>query len=438
MKIFNIFKSKPEKNSMSKAAYYLLGQNSLASSRYDNPKLAIEGYMRNIIVYRAITLISGQVKRMRCKLFKLNVKKELTEEIKNHPLLTLLGAPYPNMSKSYFLERLTTQKLIYGNNYIEKIYNIRGGAFNATPPLALLPLRPDWISIEEGNNSLNKSYVYQPDRGASIKFLVGVTGKSNIIHDQMFNPNDDHHGLSPIVPAGYSIDVHNEASKWNFSFLRRGASPSGVLEVPMEVKLSPEVFERLKADIDTKMSGSENTGRPLLLEGGMKWIPMSTNPKDGDFIEMKKQVTHEIALAFGLPIETLNTESSKYDNLHAAYEQLYHDQVIPIGESIVNNYNNALTPLYGNDLLLVADFSHTSVMQKANTRMMMALNPITYMTNNEKREKFELPPIEGEDDLPKKTTTFSDPKEANSYIAKEISQGATYSEALSMAELIYA
>ena len=47
--------------------------------------------------------------------------------------------------------------------------------------------------------------------------------------------------------------------------------------------------------------GRGNAGRPMLLEGGLKWQAMSLSPADMDFVGMKAAAAREIALAFGVP-----------------------------------------------------------------------------------------------------------------------------------------
>jgi phage portal protein BeeE len=56
--------------------------------------------------------------------------------------------------------------------------------------------------------------------------------------------------------------------------------------------------------------GAKHAGRPLLLEGGLDWKPLSLSPKDMDFparglpsgrIEAKNSAAREIALALGVP-----------------------------------------------------------------------------------------------------------------------------------------
>ena len=49
--------------------------------------------------------------------------------------------------------------------------------------------------------------------------------------------------------------------------------------------MSPEQFERLKQELQDGLAGAKNAGRPLLLDGGLDWKPLSMSPKDMDFIE---------------------------------------------------------------------------------------------------------------------------------------------------------
>ena len=66
---------------------------------------------------------------------------------------------------------------------------------------------------------------------------------------------------------------------------------------------------------------------------------------------------------------------------------------------------------------------------------MEKLNPITFMTNNEKRKKLDLDELDGENELPKKAQPIT--QEMNKYIAEEMNQGLTYNEAEAQALLVY-
>ena len=129
---------------------------------------------------------------------------------------------------------------------------------------------------------------------------------SKILHLKNYHPTNSHYGLSSLDATSQSIELHNQATNWNSSLLRNGARPSGALIVKeSNGYLSDDQFERLQAQLTDKFTGSNNSGRPLLLEGGLDWQEMSINPKDMDFIESKNAAAREIALAFGVPPQLL-------------------------------------------------------------------------------------------------------------------------------------
>ena len=77
-------------------------------------------------------------------------------------------------------------------------------------------------------------------------------------------------------------------------------------------------FERLKKELSDQYQGTANAGRPLLLEGGLDWKPMSLSPKDMDFMEAKHSAAREIALAFGVPPMLLAIPG---DNTYSNYQE---------------------------------------------------------------------------------------------------------------------
>ena len=65
--------------------------------------------------------------------------------------------------------------------------------------------------------------------------------------------------------------------------------------------LTQDQFDRLKAELSVAFSGSTNAGRPMLLDGGLKWQSMALSPADMDFATLKSTAAREVALAFGVP-----------------------------------------------------------------------------------------------------------------------------------------
>ncbi len=134
--------------------------------------------------------------------------------------------------------------------------------------------------------------------GQSIRIAgEAAPGVPRILHMRLFNPANDHYGLSPIEAAATAIDLHNQASRWNKALLDNAARPSGALVyTSRDGQLSPEQFARLKSELEAGFQGARNAGRPMLLEGGLDWRAMSLSPKDMDFVEAKNAAAREIAL----------------------------------------------------------------------------------------------------------------------------------------------
>jgi HK97 family phage portal protein len=165
----------------------------------------------------------------------------------------------------------------------------------------LYALRPDHMKVVPGPDGWPQAYEYTV-AGSSVRFEQGAA-LPPILQLTLFNPLDDYYGLSPLEAAAVAVDTHNSAAKWNKALLDNAARPSGALVYagPEGNVLSDAQFERLKKELADQYQGTANAGRPLLLEGGLDWKPMSLSPKDMDFMEAKHSAAREIALAFGVP-----------------------------------------------------------------------------------------------------------------------------------------
>jgi HK97 family phage portal protein len=199
-----------------------------------------------------------------------------------------------------FFETIYSQKLIAGNCFIQAVFANNEKFYK---PKELYILRPDRINIIAGKNLYPLSYRYKIDNKETDFPVNQLNGQSEILHIKNYNPTNDWYGLSQVEPAAYSIDQHNEASKWNQSILQNGAKPCGALIVKNEGEnnnLTDEQFLRLKEQLNEEFSGSNNAGKPLLLEGGLDWKEISLSPKEMDFLEMKHSTARDIALSFGV------------------------------------------------------------------------------------------------------------------------------------------
>jgi HK97 family phage portal protein len=171
-------------------------------------------------------------------------------------------------------------------------------------------------------------------------------GRTTIIHLKAINPLDDHYGLGCLDAASGPVAIHNAATRWNKALLDNAARPSGALVYDSGrdgAALSAEQFARLKAEMEGAFQGAANAGRPMLLEGGLKWQSLSLSPAEMDFVALKAAAAREIALAFGVPPLLLGLPG---DNTHANYKEanraLWRQTVLPLMAKILGGIAQGL------------------------------------------------------------------------------------------------
>jgi HK97 family phage portal protein len=134
--------------------------------------------------------------------------------------------------------------------------------------------------------------------------------------------------------AAFSIDIHNAGGAWNKSLIDNAARPSGALVfsgVGGADRLSEEQFQRLKQELEEMHVGAANAGRPMLLEGGLDWRPMSLSPAEMDFAEARHAAARDIALAFGVPPMLLGIPGDNtYSNYREANLAFWRQTALPL------------------------------------------------------------------------------------------------------------
>ncbi|MFO1149290.1 MAG: phage portal protein [Alsobacter sp.] len=305
----------------------------------DYAALAREGFQQNAVVHRSVRMIAEAAASVPLLLF------EGERELAEHPLLALLACPNPRDGKAAFLETLFGHLLLAGNAYVEQVA-VEG------EPRELYALRPDRMKVVPGADGWPEAWDYtvasRTVRFARLPDGPGVV--QPILHLTLFNPLDDHYGFSPVEAAASALDIHNAAAAWNKALLDNAARPSGALVYAGAngANLSDEQVDRLKAELEASFQGAANAGRPLLLEGGLDWKPLSLSPRDMDFSETKAAAAREIALAFGVPPMMLGLPGDNtFANYAEANRSFWRQTVLPLVSRTAESLVHWLAPAGG-------------------------------------------------------------------------------------------
>ena len=269
--------------------------------------------MQQTAVFNCVRVLAESVGMLPCRLHK-RVGRNL-EPAPEHRLSELLSiAPNDYMTAQEFWELLVVCLCLRGNFFAYKVV-VLGNV------VELLPLDPSIVTPK-----LKDDWTVE----YTVNFASGpqVLSQDEIWHVRLFTM-DGLTGLNPIAYArqclGLGIAMETHAAK----LFTNGAVTSGVLST--EQALSDEAFGRLKTQFQGEHMGVANAYKPMILEMGLNWKPISLNAQDTQFIESRKLTESQICGLFRVP-----------PHLVANLEKMTLSNVENMGMSFVNY---ALVPL---------------------------------------------------------------------------------------------
>lgn len=323
-----------------------------------------EAYLGNPVAQRAVRLVA--------------------ESVAGAPVYAVedSSAPAAALVTPALLEMAATQLLLHGNAFVQIVQDREGQAAE------LFALRPERVTVEADANGWPAAYVYKVGEAKSRITARDGLGRPGLVHVKAAHPLDDHYGLGCLGAAAGAVAVHNAAATWNKALLDNAARPSGALvyEAGDGAALSADQFERLRAEMEAQFSGAGNAGRPLLLEGGLRWQAMSLTPADMDFVGLKAAAAREIALAFGVPPMLLGLPGdSTYANYREANRALWRLTVLPMAEKMLRSIGHALAAWWPG-LRLAVDVDRISALAEDRERLWRQVSGADFLSDAEKRE----------------------------------------------------
>jgi len=187
-----------------------------------------------------------------------------------------------------------------------------------------------------------------------------------------------------VAAASRGVDISNLTDAWNAKILPNAMRPAGAFVI--EGSLTDQQFNRMKDLVNEEFSGSENAGKPLLMEGGLKFTPFSFTQKELDWLQGDKINSRKICSVFGVAPELIgDSEAKTYSNYGEARRSLYTDIVLPMMSFIVDEWNAWLVPMYGDDLVLKLDTEAIEALQEDRAQKFAYLTACDFLTVNEKR-----------------------------------------------------
>ncbi len=330
--------------------------------------LARDGYVGNAVAYRCVRMIA-------------EAAASVPLDAGEGPLAALLARPAPGHDGQGLLESLYAHLQIAGNAYLEA-----ASLADDEPPGALFVLRPERMQAVTGYNGWIEGWTYQVGHHRRAIQRSG-DGWLPVLHLKLFHPQDDIYGLAPLSPARRALDLHNGGADWQKALIDNSARPSGALVYGKDgARMTDEQFDRLRAELDNAHTGAMNAGRPLLLEGGLDWKPMSLSPADMDFLQARHAVAREIALAFGIPPMLLAIPGDNtYSNYREANAAFWKMTVLPLVSKTAGALSAWLGPRFAGETVTPVT-ARVPALAAERADVWSKIGAAQFLSDDEKRE----------------------------------------------------
>lgn len=261
-------------------------------------KVTESNAMRHSIVYACVKVLSESISSLPLVLYKEDEKGNRTKA-KDHKLYYLLNTqPNNEVTTMQWRETMTASICLSGNHFTQIIKNGAGDI------IQLWLLDTKRITVKRLTSTGELVFIYN----YSANLLEKKPKQYAFKFDEVLNiaglSFDGICGISPIAHERESIALSIAMERHGSTFFGNGASPSGMFSI--EGELSDEAFKRMKDDFEKSYTGMKNSNKPMILEGGAKFSPITMTNTDSQFLEGRRYQKEDIAMLYRVPLHMLN------------------------------------------------------------------------------------------------------------------------------------
>src|SRR3990167_2430076 len=251
---------------------------------YAGPNVSEQSSMRSTTVFRCVSLVSGLVATIPLSIYEKSVEGRKDGDA--HRLYYLLhDEPNDLMSSFTWTQLIVVDLLLGGNHYtlIERDNANRVVGFMPFQRIGVTPYRKNGrtryrVLVEGGEIDLDQDDVLHIPG-------LGFDGLK---------------GLSPIANAGkQTVGLDLAIQESTARLHANGVRPSGTMEVPANI--SPENFNRLKAQFEPTHMGAANVGKVIYTDKDHKWTSIQMSAQDAQILENRRFQVTDICRLFGVP-----------------------------------------------------------------------------------------------------------------------------------------
>lgn len=310
----------------------ILGYEIRKASKREIREVVASGYTGNSLflgsrenamllstVYRCVDVISDSVAQLPLETFSIDTEGFKRPFI-NHPIYSLMNdEPNEDMTRFTFFKTMVASILLRGNAYAYIERDFKGNT------VQLIYLQDHQVSIEwilDTDGVKRKRY-----RIVGFKELVEP---KDMIHFLNFS-YDGIIGVSTLTHARQSLGIATDSEAHAAKFFKGGANMAGIMTI-----------EGTRVNTDQKQQNYDewskrtdpitgNSNGIVILEGNMKYQPISINPKDSQLLESRQFNVVDICRFFSVsPVKAFDLREANYSTVEATQLGFLTDTVAPI------------------------------------------------------------------------------------------------------------
>lgn len=276
--------------------------------------------MRLSVVYKCIKVISETIGMLPMHMYRSGTSDSRTR-VSDDPIARLLSTqPNAWQTPMQFRSMLEAHRSMRGNGYAEIFYDRLG------QPTALVPLHPDRVTPEIGNNGLPR-YRVNGLNGAPQRVLV----PGEILHLAGLSL-DGYVGINPIQAEREAIGLGISARDYGARFWANDAKPPFWIKVPANFK-DNEQRSNFRDEWQS-MYGGASRGRPAVLDRGMTIEQLGISNTDAQWIDSRKYSDIDICGLWRVPPHKIGIlDRATWGNIEQQNMEFVSDCLLPLAVS---------------------------------------------------------------------------------------------------------
>lgn len=344
-------------------------------------------YRRQMWVSVLVNKIATASARLPLKVYQ---RGEGRPEARDSPYAELLRNPNDELDPFLFWLWTVSTLNIYGESFWLKVRD--GGG----RPVRLIPWHPTSMVDE----------MVDGRRRWSLQRSNGRTGieRRDFVHFRFYDPDSIHRGMSPLEPLRDTLENEAGARAANSAMWRNGGRPSFILRHPKTFS-GNAVSERLRDQWNEIHGGVHNWAKTAVLEEGMEAQKLTFDSEELQYIESRKLNREECCAVYDVPPPVVHIlDRATFSNITEQMRSMYRDTMAPKLKMLESTMETELRdgrlgaqrePDFGADVY--SEFLMDEVLRGDFEARAAAYRSADFMTIAEKREKENLPFIEGTD-----------------------------------------